>query len=216
MSVFPSNSIINIQEARKNGQVLTSHDETRLRNHQLRMARRMYLKKMELSPREPLCKNNPLEIGVRRRLNAFFIDLNWIQKYEWYQRWIPVKTAVGFALRFPVVFLFWGSCYGDYNYFIEFGGYQAKELPNGRYNQHINIPGTYPDDKFITGRYADIETFRGNMLGKLKDGAKPLPDDSFFDWIECKNVRPGNDNYCWINGAAKRKKIVHKNLEQLP
>merc|ERR1711881_178387 len=85
MSVFRTNSLIDIQEARKNGQVLTSHDETRLRNHQLRMARRMFLNKMELSEREPLMKNNPLHITLRKRAFREIWDLEFMNRFAWFR-----------------------------------------------------------------------------------------------------------------------------------
>jgi len=57
-------------EKRAAGEVLSARDEQRLRNHQLRMMRRQYLKDMLVSPREPLYPQNNVQpgAGIRTRL----------------------------------------------------------------------------------------------------------------------------------------------------
>ena len=50
----PNTNLLDFEKAKMNGQVLTSLDEARLRNTQLRAARKMYLNTMTLSEREPL------------------------------------------------------------------------------------------------------------------------------------------------------------------
>jgi len=48
--------LLDFEKARINGEKLSHFDEQRLRNHQLRRARRMYLNTLTLSDREPLWK----------------------------------------------------------------------------------------------------------------------------------------------------------------
>lgn len=58
-------------EKRAAGEVLSARDEQRLRNHQLRMMRRQYLKDMVVSPREPLYPQFNVQpgAGIRGRLS---------------------------------------------------------------------------------------------------------------------------------------------------
>lgn len=56
-------NLIDVEKARINGQKLSEFDEIRLRNQQLRRARRMYLNTLSLSDREPLWRVGPH--GVR-------------------------------------------------------------------------------------------------------------------------------------------------------
>lgn len=57
-------------EKRAAGEVLSARDEQRLRNHQLRMMRRQFLRDMIHSPREPLYPQNNVQpgSGIRSRL----------------------------------------------------------------------------------------------------------------------------------------------------
>merc|ERR1711881_736209 len=51
--------LLDFEKARAAGVKLSPFDEQRLRNHQLRRARRMYLNTLKLSDREPLWKFGP-------------------------------------------------------------------------------------------------------------------------------------------------------------
>jgi len=57
-------------EKRAAGEVLSVRDETRLRNHQLRMMRRAFLNDMVVSPREPLYPQNNILAG-QKFMNAW-------------------------------------------------------------------------------------------------------------------------------------------------
>jgi hypothetical protein len=54
---------MDVIEKRTNGEMLNARDETRLRNHQLRMMRRAWLSDMQTSPREPLWPQNQFYPG---------------------------------------------------------------------------------------------------------------------------------------------------------
>jgi len=84
----PNTNLLDFEKAKMNGQVLTSLDEARLRNTQLRAARKMYLNTMTLSEREPL-----LSRGPRGQLGTNWRDAGRLRSKFWrWQQQLGVTT----------------------------------------------------------------------------------------------------------------------------
>merc|ERR1712066_1103248 len=189
-------NLLDIEKARINGIKLSPLDEERLRNQQLRRARRMYLNTLVLSDREPLWKVGPHGIrfeeagrtpgdtgnGARSaqalyRFNRFWTDLgaDTFRKMGWKNDQGAMRLFVSFSL-------------GVWNYFNSWNGYLT------RYNVQPAIryyaPASYPGDDTITGHLHDLTPSRGQHGMDWRHEAKPLPKGSRFDWLTGKAILP--------------------------
>lgn len=172
-------------EKRANGVALNGLDEQRLRNHQLRMMRRAWLKDMKPSPREPFWPQHNLYWGASNFLRANFNFTNY-----WKLLSDKLFLAKGVRPFYPQAFfdeLFYGrlanvprmALWGSFRMlryavpvFILFFGVSAlfEELalakfptcygllPTANRPQHYaSFLGVYPSDKTFTTRLRNVE-----------------------------------------------------------
>merc|ERR1712110_1085327 len=194
--------LLDIEKDRMAGKPLSEFDETRLRNQQLRRTRRLYLRTMTLSEREPLWRvGSQYPDGTARQARAWFRLNNFLynfgdgvfKKLGWvYGAGTPVNALLGsgrLLWQFTKYMAVIPPTLGVLMYFNEWPGYVTKtNMKNGWY---CIPPPCYPGDKTITAQYSQLKLTNGRRSAELRNSESvALPEGSRYDWIANKVVLP--------------------------
>jgi len=208
--------LLDFEIARKNGQQLSHTDEARLRAHQLRRARRMYLDTLTLSEREPLwklghrgvigegMKHKPFGIYRAARFiedtgDGFFRRAGWNSgiggQYNELSQWFSGVKGVQSGVLSVARQIFSLSKAAVVVMGLTIPIMYANEWVNTDWagvGLAIHPPPSYPGDETITAPMYALEHTDGGKAMKLREGYEhlALEKNTRFDWLRGKPVSP--------------------------
>lgn len=208
--------LIDVEKARIAGQPLSEFDERRLRNHQLRRARRMYLNTMSLSDREPLWRVGPHGVRYEEagrlpgsvgdgakgaqgwyRIIRFFKDFGspTAQKLGWNPNGSPHEQFL--AGEWGQIALNRGRWFASAMAFFTFatgfvGAFWYMQGWSGYVNRQNLIPGI---------RYCAPPTYPGDetITGQLCD-LQLVRGQNAMDWKHEAKPLPKGTRFDWLTG----------------